>query len=268
MSAAIQNVFKMLWGDYTDLNPRLLALEKKIEERGDVIINDHVAFRTFDDSRINVESMGRIFTQLGYAAMDFYEFDAKKLKARYFEPPEAGQPKVFISELMVSKLSNWAQKKIAGLLDAVHVGSALSPEFLVSGRPWEPVSYADYNQLKEESEYAAWMSVFGFRVNHFTISINALKTFEGLPDFNMFMKSCGYILNTQGGEIKGSPGLGLEQSSTMASQIPCEFSDGTYSIPACYYEFALRHPVDGGLFPGFLPESADKIFESTDHKRK
>ena len=48
----------------------------------------------------------------------------------------------------------------------------------------------------------------------------------------------------------------------------CEFSDGTRTIPACYVEFALRHPdADGALFGGFIADSADRIFESTDRRR-
>ena len=43
-----------------------------------------------------------------------------------------------------------------------------------------------------------------------------------------------------------------------------DFLDGEKTIPACYYEFALRYPkADGKLFKGFVTTSADKIFEST-----
>jgi hypothetical protein len=42
-----------------------------------------------------------------------------------------------------------------------------------------------------------------------------------------------------------------------------QFSDGTYEIPACYYEFAHRFKVNGVLYNGFVEQSADKIFEST-----
>jgi hypothetical protein len=37
-----------------------------------------------------------------------------------------------------------------------------------------------YLSLLEESEYAAWMYVYGFRANHFTINVNALTNFKKL----------------------------------------------------------------------------------------
>ena len=45
-----------------------------------------------------------------------------------------------------------------------------------------------------------------------------------------------------------------------------DFKDaGKQEISSCYYEFAQRFKQkDGRLFQGFVPDSADKIFESTD----
>ena len=74
-------------------------------------------------------------------------------------------------------------------------------------------------------------------------------------------------MNASGGLIKGSRKELLEQSSTMAHPVEVEFSDKKETIPACYYEFAQRYPdAQGKLFMGFVPQSADKIFESTDNK--
>ncbi|HEU4612134.1 MAG TPA: hypothetical protein VFS15_08655, partial [Kofleriaceae bacterium] len=75
-------------------------------------------------------------------------------------------------------------------------------------------------------------------------------------------------LNEAGGTIKGTPAERLEQSSTRADSIELEFSDATMRVPSCYYEFARRYPLPGGeLFHGFVPASADKIFESTDARQ-
>ncbi|MCK5029211.1 MAG: DUF1338 family protein, partial [Bacteroidales bacterium] len=61
----------------------------------------------------------------------------------------------------------------------------------------------------------------------------------------------------------------LQQSSIMANHINVEFSDGSYSIPGCYYEFTQRFPNGkGGLYSGFIAQSADKIFESTNFYQK
>ena len=72
------------------------------------------------------------------------------------------------------------------------------------------------------------------------------------------------MLNTSGGEIKGSPEVCLAQSSTMADSMPVAFSDATVAIPSCFYEFAQRYAMaNGELYQGFVAASADKIFEST-----
>jgi hypothetical protein len=131
------------------------------------------------------------------------------------------------------------------------------------------VTHTEYKTLLEESEYAAWMSAFGFRVNHFTVNVNALKKFNNLQALNDFIKSNGYKLNAAGGEIKGSKDVYLEQSSTLADKVKVQFSDGTFEIPSVYYEFALRYKLaDGKLYQGFVEKSADKIFESTDTKQQ
>ena len=107
----------------------------------------------------------------------------------------------------------------------------------------------------------------GFRANHFTVAVNALKSLDGIEQLNVLLKDNGFALNASGGEIKGSPKVFLEQSSTMAPEVPVQFSDGSHAIASCYYEFAQRYPLpDGNLFQGFVAKSADKIFESTDRK--
>ena len=123
--------------------------------------------------------------------------------------------------------------------------------------------------LERESEYAAWMSAFGFRANHFTVSVNALRTFPNLASLNLFLQAKGFRLNAAGGEIKGSPDIFLEQSSTLANEAEAVFREGPRKVPGCYYEFARRYPMpDGRLFQGFNDKSADKIFESTDRKSR
>ena len=135
------------------------------------------------------------------------------------------------------------------------------------GRPWQ-VTLADHRALLAESEYAAWVAAFGFRVNHFTVDVNRLRTFGSIEDVNAFLRAQGFRLNEAGGAVKGTRADRLEQSSTLADETDVDFTDGRARIPSCYYEFARRYPMDdGALFQGFVPASADKIFESTDVRR-
>ncbi len=103
-------------------------------------------------------------------------------------------------------------------------------------------SYETYTKLREESEYAAWLYVYGFRANHFTVSINSLKKYDTVQKVNQFLKEKGFMMNNSGGEIKGSPEQLLEQSSIKSEIIPLQFKEGYFDVPACYYEFALRYP--------------------------
>jgi hypothetical protein len=84
------------------------------------------------------------------------------------------------------------------------------------------VRKAEYESLLRESEYAAWVAAFGFRVNHFTVNVNALTTFPDLLSLNAFLLDHGFTLNESGGAIKGTPADRLEQSSTRADEIEIE----------------------------------------------
>jgi hypothetical protein len=140
----------------------------------------------------------------------------------------------------------------------------LSEELIFSGSIFNPLSFDIYDKLRIESEYAAWFYVFGFRANHFTVSINSLKKYKNISDVNELLKSHGYLLNSSGGEVKGTPEDLLQQSSTLADKVKVKFIEGTYEIPCCYYEFAQRYyDTTGKLYSGFVAKSADKIFEST-----
>ncbi len=112
--------------------------------------------------------------------------------------------------------------------------------FRLRGRPWT-VLFACYERLRVKIKYAAWVSVFGFRANHFTVDVNALKGYRNLKSLNEQLKAHGFQLNDSGEEIKGTLAVFLAQSSIMANEISVDFTDGTYTIPGCYYEFTKRH---------------------------
>lgn len=254
-----------LWKDYVASTPQAQRIHELIEGRGERIRNDHVALRAYGVEGLGVEALAKSFEAAGWrAADDRYRFEDKHLQARYWRHPDPALPKVFISELVVEELSAEAQELIGGLIAQVPAGFGARADLAWAGRPWR-LPHATYQRLLEESEYAAWMAAFGFRVNHFTVDVRALSTFGSLPELNAFLQAQGFALNASGGVIKGTPADRLEQSSTLADSAEVSFDDVTVRLPSCYYEFALRHPLpDGSLFQGFVPASANKIFESTD----
>ncbi len=261
---SIDQLLSDMWNDYVLLNPKALEIYNLFQQREKKVVNDHVAFRTFNHKSVNIDVFAKAFVNHGYVKKDYYEFKKKKLDAFHFEHANPDYPKIFISELKIDQFSESLQSKVNDFIEQIDPKIIESENFCISGRPWG-ISFKDYEELKSESDYAAWLGAFGFRVNHFTVLVNALSTFSDLSELNSFIKSHHHILNTSGGEIKGTPQEYLEQSSTLAYNQETQFSDGKYIIPACYYEFAKRHPMENGeIFSGFIAQSADKIFESTD----
>ena len=264
----VDGLLSALWADYVATTPQAERIHKLLAERGETVLNDHVALRTFGLPGIGIAALARPFEALGWVVQpDHYRFDDKKLVARYWQHPDPALPKVFISELCVYELSASSSQIIESLVAELPNGFGERADLPYAGRPWR-VRQAEYESLLHESEYAAWVAAFGFRVNHFTVNVNTLTTFPDLLSLNAFLVDHGFTLNESGGAIKGTPADRLEQSSTRADEIDVAFSDGTRRIPSCYYEFARRYAMpDGELFHGFVPTSADKIFESTDVKR-
>ena len=262
----LDELFDHLWRDYVAITPQAGRVHALLEERGEAVVNDHIALRTYDLPGIGIDALARAFVAGGYEAAGAYTFADKHLRARHFEHPEPGRPKVFISELEVGALPGAAADRIAALLAEMPEETPSRPDFPVCGRPWQ-VSTATYDALRADSEYAAWVAAFGFRANHFTVDVGALETFADLESVNAFLRDHGFALNESGGAIKGGPEVLLEQSSTLADRIEVWFSDGVREIPSCYYEFARRYRgPDGRVFQGFVAGSASRLFESTDDR--
>ncbi|GJM60543.1 DUF1338 domain-containing protein [Persicobacter diffluens] len=252
-----------MWKDYSHMNPQVRKIYNSLLEQEDKVINDHIALRTYNDPRVNIEVLKKPFIEGGYKEKGEYEFKAKKLYAKHFEHLDPLMPKIFISELKLEEFSPALNQTVRELLDQIPEGMNERYDFVNIGRPWK-LDYSTYLKLLEESEYAGWMAAHGFRPNHFTVFVNHLKSIHSLIGMNDYIKRLDFKLNTSGGEIKGSKDVLLEQSSTLADTVEVEFTDGKHAIPACYYEFAYRYPTEEGkLYSGFVAQSADKIFEST-----
>jgi hypothetical protein len=266
----IEMIFDRLWLHYAAQNPSARKIKALFLAQGEEVMNDHVAFRTFNYSEIGIDRMAKLFLSIGYEPRAEYDFTEKNLRARHYEhTSDLSAPRVFISELITERFSPFLREVALNCARKIPADVMDSDELIFSGNPWGIPSLAVYNKLREESEYAAWFYVFGFRANHFTVSVNSLKKFPELTHVNNFLKESGFLLNTAGGEIKGTPGDLLEQSSTMADIVPVHFLEGVHNIPSCYYEFARRYTKPNGeLFSGFIEKSANRIFESTDFYKK
>lgn len=266
----IQDIFQRFWIDYSTQNQSVKRIYDLFEAQGEKVVHDHIALRTFKDPRMDIDKVARIFTENGYVARGEYDFKAKKVYGRHYEhisDPDA--PKVFISELLLEQFSEALQKTVRERLDSLPDEVYDDPMLVYKGSLWGKIPFDTYNSLRQESEYAAWTLVYGYRANHFAIKVNDLKHFHSLQDVNAFVKRNGYLMNSSSGsEIYGAPEELLEQSAIRAEVRPIEFSDGTFEIPSCFYEFTLRYrDEEGDFYQGFKAANADKIFESTNYYR-
>lgn len=253
--------------------------------KADDIENDHIAFRTMGVPQLGVQSLEKIFLHYGYTKMDHYYFASKKLDAWWYAPPLPKYPRIFISELRVTDLSQQAQDIITSYTDEVKADpvtlldlddSKAVDTFLHSGL-WRTPTLADFQALAVESEYAAWVIYNRYYLNHFTVSVHNLPAgYNTIAEFNQFLEQNGFILNDAGGKIKTSPDGKLLQSATVAGMIPATFAGGeTIKIAGSYVEFAERKvlpefaDLPAGAVrrehrrEGFEAGNADKIFEST-----
>jgi hypothetical protein len=259
--------FVALWNQYIQVTPQADSIHALFNERGEDVINDHVAFRTFDIKGFDLDRATELLATIGYEAFDSYTFPDKHLRAKaYRVPDDSNAPKVFFSELIRSELGEEAQAIINKVTRGL--GGELTLSDLTGRYPFHKPTVDEYQSLANASEYAGWLSTMGYQANHFTVNVNALQTFELVEEVIELLLEHQYQLNEVGGRIKGTPADLLVQASTIADQITFEFSDGAVlDIPSCFYEFAHRFTsANGELFQGFVPNNANAIFESTDRR--
>ena len=258
-------------------------IDKKVIDKQEDILNDHIAFRTLKVPYLGIKSLEKVFLHYNYTKKDSYYFKEKKLDAYWYAPPSLSYPRVFISELRVKDLSIKAQKIIkkythsitSDPLDALDINDPKKVVQFFHTPLWNLPTYEDYKTLLDESEYAAWVIYNRYYLNHYTISIHELPHgYDNIENFNTFLKNIDVQLNTAGGEIKKSADGLLLQSSSVAEKLKVSFACRKQAeISGSYVEFAqrkvlsqyadlpkieLHHRRDG-----FETANADKIFEST-----
>ncbi len=288
-------LFDALWEQYRQRVAYVAAYEGVVRAAGATFVNDHIAFRTFalQQPTTGIVTLSRIFEALDYRAAGVYEFPDKHLNAIHYQHPHPEFPKLFVSELKTWELSTNAQQSIAQALVShrppvtldtlaalaqfdVHPADkdALLAELTtyIQELPWDLPERAAVEQLNQESQYAAWVLVHGYNVNHFTSLVNSHgvsslndleKTIDALRDAGVPIKAT----------IEGEPGSKLRQSATEAVTIEVPvLEDGqmtTMPWSYAYFELAERNavvdPVTGveARFEGFLGPQATNLFEMT-----
>jgi Domain of unknown function (DUF1338) len=288
-------LFDVLWDRYRQRVKYVQTYEKVIRDAGATFVNDHIAFRTFATQRplAGIATISRIFEALGYRAAGSYHFDDKQLSAIHFQHQNQQFPKLFISELRVPELPADARSIIERTVQnhrpavSVDVLAALanldkdsSPTAELMPRivaefhelPWMLPPREEVEKLNKFSQYAAWVLVHGYNVNHFTSLINS----HGVPVLDDIEKTIAALEKAgvpMKKEIEGERGSKLRQTATEAVTIDVAVHDR--GVPAkmpwtyAYFELAQRDlvvdPASGKKvrFEGFLGPQATNLFEMT-----
>ncbi|KAH0868510.1 hypothetical protein HID58_075532 [Brassica napus] len=127
-------------------------------------------------------------------------------------------------------------------------------------KPWRRNIKSNFGR---ESDFAAWVLIHGYMMNHLAFSVHRLKhQFSDIKCIKEYLEEKGFELNNDRGILKVSQDGLLLQVSTISEKIAFEFADGvTGTIPASYIEFTQRL-----VLPEFkdLPHNQIKEFHRGD----
>ena len=103
MHTKVESLFDALWQDYIAITPSAKAVHELLSTGEEEILNDHVAFRTFDRAKVNLDKLAAHFIALGYEAKGDYDFVYFEKKGRlYFDGNGSGK--------------NWGDRDEGGLV--------------------------------------------------------------------------------------------------------------------------------------------------------
>jgi hypothetical protein len=288
-------LFDILWDRYRQRVSYVQTYERVIRDAGATFVNDHIAFRTFATQQplAGIATISRIFEALGYRAAGSYHFDDKQLSAIHFQHANPQFPKLFISELRVPELPGEARALIEKAakshrpaigIDALTALASLDKDNQPAAElmtqvvsqfhdlPWLLPAREEVEKLNKCSQYAAWVLVHGYNVNHFTSLINShgVSALDDIEKTISALEKAGVPMKK---EIEGERGSKLRQSATEAVTIDVAVHDR--GVPAkmpwtyAYFELAQRDtvidPATGNKvrFEGFLGPQATNLFEMT-----
>src|SRR5882724_6321034 len=288
-------LFDLLWDRYRQRVAYVQTYEKVIREAKATFVNDHIAFRTFATQQplAGIATISRIFEALGYRAAGSYHFDDKQLSAIHFQHTNQQFPKLFISELRLPELPADARALLAKTVRSHR--PAISLEMLASlanldkdnkpaaelmprvvsefhELPWLLPAREDVEKLNKVSQYAAWVLVHGYNVNHCTSLINSHGV-TALDDIEKTIAALAKAGVPMKKEIEGEPGSKLRQTATEAVTIDVAAHDrgmpATMPWTYAYFELAQRETVTDSTtgkkvrFEVFLGPQATNLFEMT-----
>lgn len=291
-------LFDRLWNKYIERVPYGKIYTDLVTEKGGKIVIDHIAFRTFNshtgEQPEGIRAIKHILNFLDYKPVAKYSFSKKKLSAVHFEHPDEMFPKIFVSQLEVSELPEWAQQivnnrihntsylltdksiELLGILGESGVLPIEAAEYLVEDlvgyfrRPWNIPLKENVLKMNDVSQYGAWVLLHGNSVNHFAILFNSQLVKEW-PDLEATCKALVEAGVPMKDEIEGEQGSKLRQAATQAvkEEVKVKVENGFEKMvwTYAYLELTERNLIDENgtlkLFSGFLGAQASHLFDTT-----
>ena len=90
--------FAEIWNQYIQVTPQAKRIQVLFHARGEHVVNDHVAFRTFDIEGFDLDRATELLAAIGYESFDHYTFPDKHLRAGQHAPPSAKSLASHVSE--------------------------------------------------------------------------------------------------------------------------------------------------------------------------
>ena len=303
MKTSASELTAMVFGNLREIYMRRVPYARRYVElvsgMGGSFVPDHLAFRTFNtttgEQPAGIRAIGHLLKTLNYRKSGTYRFEKQKLSAVHYEHTEGIFPKIFVSQLEVEELPEWAGKIIHEVVDespylmsdmAIELMNCLASDGCLNEeaaeilsvemtgyfrRPWKMPSWESMLKINDISQYAAWVLLHGNSVNHFAALVNQQQT----PVWPDLEATCNGLIHAgipMKKEIEGEEGGLLRQSATMpvveSYLFPgMEGEEKEMEWTYAYFELTERGWSHGGdtprLFQGFVTDQARHLFKMT-----
>ncbi len=302
-----KSIIQALWSQYSDGFRELNTIIKSSNIRLQTSLNsskpnvtlDHVAIIDLKSANSGIDYMKKILNILhmdeygsGYIEERQNHFTWLTNEQNFALAPEKSLPQVIIADFEYDAMSKknrdilykyakqskpidmqWLQSAVHNIKNGDlshknHLICEIVKHF--SNIAWDLPYKHEYLSVLEENELAAWVLLFGRKVNHFGIGMYMHPNFHNLNSFNQHLiDELNIKMNEAGGLIKGSQDLGIEQSSTLGVEEIGKCHDNQKcQSKSKFIEFVWRHSQDTApstlsqYFTGFLAGNATYVIES------
>jgi Domain of unknown function (DUF1338) len=291
-----QRTIEHLWRNYSTTNSHVKRIEASLRAKNIAAPPlDHLAIIDLPGTHTGIPELRRIFSALDFVFQGNDYLPEKQNDFAWMTEinshgtrAEKVLPQIVIADFrldempanvrdIIFKYSSLAQPSPAAMIEKLaqqpNEESAAAILKIISnylqGRDWPLPTVDEFKTVREFNELIAWVLVFGRKPNHFTYSIHLMPEFKCLADFHAFVTNdAGLALNSDGGIIKGSREMGIEQGSTAGTPEQIQLRDGTIELPSGFVEFVWRftdktNPVYWeDYFTGFIANHANRVIQS------